>query len=95
MEFEWDPDKADANLRKHGISFEFAKDAFLDDNSIEWADEYGHEERTVLLALVETTMLYIIYTERTPVIRLISARKADKHEQSTYYYENFSGRTPH
>lgn len=93
MEFEWDPDKAEVNLRKHGVSFELVQEAFSDENSVEWADDYLHEERTVLLAMVKTKVLYIIYTERTPVIRLISARKADKHEQNIYYHENFSGWT--
>lgn len=95
MEFEWDPDKDEANLRKHGISFDFAKDAFSDQNAVEWPDDFLYEERTVLLAMVNATILYIIYAERPPAIRLISARKADKHEQNTYYHENFSGRTPH
>jgi uncharacterized protein len=95
MEFEWDPEKAESNFRKHGISFDVAQFAFDDDNSIEWADEYPYEERSVLLGRANGIILYVVYTEREDRIRLISARRADKHEQDTYYHANSSGRTPH
>lgn len=91
MFFEWDPAKAEANFRKHGISFEEAKLAFLDANSMEWADAHEQEERTVLLGMCEGRILFIVYTDRPPNIRLISARKALRHEQDTYYKYNAAG----
>jgi uncharacterized protein len=88
MEFEWNRLKAESNARKHGVTFHLAREAFVDLNNFEWADEYPYEERTVLLGMVEGVILYIVYTERPPKIRLISARKADKHEQDIYYHRH-------
>lgn len=88
MEFEWDPRKAEANANKHGVTFHLAREAFLDLHNFEYADEYPYEERTVLLGMVDGLVLYIVYTDRLPNIRLISARKAEKHEQDIYYHRN-------
>jgi uncharacterized protein len=88
MEFEWDRLKAEANAKKHGVTFHLAREAFLDINNFEYADEYPFEERTVLLGMVDNIILYIVYTDRPPNIRLISARKAEKHEQDIYYHRN-------
>lgn len=95
MEFEWDNEKALENLRKHGVSFEQATQAFLDPLGIEWIDEsedYG-EERSVLLAMAGTALLVIVHTDRsldpnTQRIRLISARRATRDEEDYYYREN-------
>ena len=92
IEFEWDNVKARDNLLKHGVSFEFAAKAFRDPFGIEWIDEredYG-EVRTVLLGMADGTILVVVYTERETRIRLISARRATKNEQDTYYRENGS-----
>jgi uncharacterized protein len=88
MEFEWDRLKAEANARKHGVTFHLAREAFLDINNFEFADEHPFEERTVLIGMVDGIVLYIIYTDRPPNIRLISARKAERHEQDIYYHRN-------
>ncbi len=90
IEFEWDEAKADDNLRKHGVSFEFAATAFRDPFGIEWIDEreaYG-EVRTILLGMADGTVLVVVYTERESRIRLISARRATRYEQDRYYREN-------
>ncbi|MFM1961065.1 MAG: hypothetical protein RL588_2582 [Pseudomonadota bacterium] len=90
MEFEWDGAKADDNLRKHGVSFEFAATAFRDPFGIEWIDDreaYG-EVRTILLGMADGTVLVVVYTERESRIRLISARRATRYEQDRYYREN-------
>ena len=90
IEFEWDDEKAAANLRKHGVSFEFAAKAFRDPLGIEWIDDregYG-EVRTILLAMADGSILVVVYTERDSRIRLISARRATKYEQDKYYREN-------
>lgn len=92
IEFEWDDEKAAANLRKHGVSFEFAAKAFRDPFAIEWMDDredYG-EVRTILLGMADGSILVVVYTERESSIRLISARRATKYEQDRYYRENGS-----
>lgn len=83
LEFEWDTEKAAENLRKHGVSFELATLAFRDPFGVEWIDnreEYG-EERTILLGMADGTILVVVYTERGERLRLISARRATRHEQ--------------
>jgi len=89
MEFEWDANKAAANLRKHGISFKDAARVFLDPARIETfdgRDAYG-EDRWKTVGLVEPALLAVVYTVRgneSETIRLISARKADAHERTQY-----------
>lgn len=90
MEFEWDPHKADSNLRKHRISFEDAIQVFLDPNRIETFDAreaYG-EDRWKTVGLVEPVLLAVVYTVRGKdgdIVRLISARKADANERAQYH----------
>jgi uncharacterized protein len=90
MEFEWDFPKAELNLRKHGVSFEIAKEVFNDPLTIEWPDDCNFEERTIIVGQFKNTFYFVVYTERQPKIRLISARRATKNEQARYYHENFS-----
>ena len=85
--FEWDADKADANVRKHGVSFSEASTAFNDPLSatIEDARHSGEEERYVLFGISERgRLLAVMHTERDGVIRIISARKATRPEQREY-----------
>jgi uncharacterized DUF497 family protein len=85
--FEWGDDKAAANWRDHGIAFH---QAFRDPFAVERIDErenYG-EERINLLGMCDGVILHVTYTERGNHIRLISARRAVKHEQEDYYREN-------
>jgi hypothetical protein len=86
LEFEWDEAKARANERKHGVSFERAKQAFTDPLAIVLLDDredYG-EERFVLIGLGGTSILFVAYTERGDRVRIISARRATRHEQEAY-----------
>lgn len=88
--FEWDDHKAAANWRNHGIAFPHAAKAFNDAFAVEWIDDredYG-EERINRLAMCEGLLLHITYTERGERIRLISARRAEKHERDHYHREN-------
>lgn len=90
LQFEWDGDKAAANARKHGVSFEQAALAFRDLFAVEWIDtreSYG-EERMVLLGTSQGQILAVVYTERGERIRIISARRATKHEKETYFHHN-------
>ena len=88
-DFEWDDRKADENWRKHGIDFEWAKSAFRDAFAIENIDERQVGElRINMLAMCEGILLHLTYTERETRVRVISARRATKHEQDRYYREN-------
>jgi len=88
--FEGDDNKAAANGRAHGVAFHQAVKAFRDPFGVEWVDERGHygEERISLLGMCDGAILHVTYTERGKHIRLISARRAEKHEQDHYYREN-------
>ena len=88
--FEWDDDKAAANLRDHRVSFEQAAFAFNDQFAVEWIDEreaYG-EERSVLLGMTSGQVLTVVYTERGDRIRIISAWRATRHERDYHYRQN-------
>ena len=88
--FEWDDQKATSNLLKHRVSFTRAAFAFRDLFAVEIADtwqNYG-EERTLLLGLERSELLAVIYTECDATIRIISARRADAHEQRYYQRQN-------
>jgi uncharacterized protein len=89
ISFDWDEAKAQTNLIKHGVSFEEAKSVFYDDNAIEFYDENNSEweDRFLLLGFSSTgKILMVCHCVRKSgnVIRIISARKATKKEQ-TYY----------
>jgi uncharacterized DUF497 family protein len=83
--FEWDPAKAAGNLQKHGVSFETARKAFSDWNAVERFDDDPDESRFVLLAMVDADVVAVVYTERRNTIRIISARKATRHERKVYF----------
>ena len=87
LSFEWDPAKAAANLRKHGVSFPEAATAFADPNSLTAIDpdHSTSEERLVLLGVSSRgRLLVVVHTERGDTIRLISARKATRNERTNY-----------
>lgn len=87
MEFEWDPTKAETNLRKHGVTFlkamEVFQDAFRQDQP-DTLNDYD-EERWITLGRVEHAVLHVVSTRRGENIRLISARKATRNEQRIYW----------
>ncbi len=88
MDFTWDDEKTAANERKHDIDFETASLVFLDPGRIEDYDAAHsiHEDRWVTVGFVEPMLLFVVYAEyNDDVIRIISARKAKKNEQKTYY----------
>lgn len=87
--FEWDERKNRVNRKKHGVSFEEARSAFLDENARVMPDsEHSEdEERFVLLGLSASLRIIVVchcYREKDRVIRIISARKADREEQRQY-----------
>ena len=87
MIFEWDPDKAIANLEKHGVSFDEAATVFGDPLSltIPDPDHSSGEGRFVDVGLShQRRLLMVSYTERGERVRLISARLATRKEKKTY-----------
>ena len=89
LRFQWDEAKNAANQRKHGVSFEEAQSVFYDERAllIEDPDEASREDRFVLLGLsdaMRTLLVCHCYRERESVIRIISARKADRSERADY-----------
>jgi hypothetical protein len=89
IRFEWDIRKSRLNQRKHGVSFEEAQTVFLDDHArlIEDPDHSDDEDRFVLLGLSSTLRALVVchcYRKGGDVIRIISARKADRSERALY-----------
>lgn len=85
--FEWDPQKAIENARKHGVTFDEATTAFGDPFGIVVDDprHSGGEARMVLLGYSQANhLLAVMFTERGDRIRLISARKATRREHRNY-----------
>lgn len=87
--FEWDERKSRANRRKHGVSFDEARTAFLDENARVIADpEHSDgEERFVLLGLSTALRILVVchcYRHGDNAVRIISARRADRIEQRQY-----------
>ena len=87
MRYEWDPAKATANLKKHGVSFADAVTVFEDELALtqEDADAQG-EQRFVTLGMDAIgDLLVVVYTYRvTDSIRLISAWKAHRSQRKQY-----------
>jgi uncharacterized DUF497 family protein len=85
--FEWDPEKAHANLRKHSVSFEEAASVFGDWLNITWPDPQHStdEERLATIGLsTRNRLLVVIHTDRDDRVRIISARLANRLEKETY-----------
>jgi uncharacterized DUF497 family protein len=89
LHFEWDKRKASANVKKHGVSFEEARSVFVDERAklIDDPDHSEDEHRFILLGLSSSLRLLIVchcLRDETNVIRIISARKANKAESAFY-----------
>ncbi len=83
MEFEWDDAKAASNERKHGVSFSEAATAFADPLAAIFPDpdHSSEEEREILVGYSEQGRLLIVsFTERSPILRIISVRVASPSE---------------
>ena len=89
MRFEWDEEKAAANLRKHHVSFQNAALVFNDENYIEIYDaaHSGYEDRYNVIGMVDD-ILFVVYTERRESVRIISARLATREERRLYNDRN-------
>jgi uncharacterized DUF497 family protein len=87
MEFEWDQEKAQSNLVKHGVSFEEAQTVFDDPLYVDFYDP-DHSENENRYIIIGTSsvgnILLVFYTERGDIIRIISARQVTKQELKAY-----------
>lgn len=87
MPFEWDGNKAERNISKHGVSFEEAKTVFDDPLYVDFydPDHSENEERYLIVGQSSRGRLLIVsYTEREDSIRLISAREVTRTEREAY-----------
>ncbi len=85
VEFEWDPGKAAGNLRKHGVRFAEAVTVFEDDAMLAMPEDDPEEDRFVATGTGSLgRVLVVVYTVRGDRVRIISARKATRREQSHY-----------
>lgn len=85
MEFEWDEAKAQANLSKHGVSFETAAQIFKRDRlSVrhEWVE---NEFRETDIGMADNLIILVVaHTDRNGVVRIISARRATRNERRLF-----------
>ena len=87
MDFEWDSDKADANIAKHGVSFFEATEVFGDvlSSTAPDPDRSTGEDRYLIFGQTQRgTRLVVSFTDRGDTIRLISARRMTARERVAY-----------
>ena len=89
LKFQWDENKNDINKKKHGLSFETAREVFFDDAAILFddPDHSDYEERFLIIGMIRSSKICIVshcYREPGNVIRIISAREATKAEKKIY-----------
>ena len=96
MKFEWDENKRQINLRKHGIDFTEAHEIFINPLLSKIDKRYYNEERWFALGITRRCVVLVVYAERDEeTIRIISIRKATKPERKTYekYLSNRLGKS--
>jgi len=92
MQFEWDKEKAEKNLKKHGVSFEEASTVWDDLFFIDFYDEEHSMEENRFLIVGESKqnkLLIVSYVERENSVRIISAREITPKERRNYEHGNF------
>jgi uncharacterized DUF497 family protein len=85
--FEWNKNKAKKNFKIHGISFDEACSAFKDTLSLTIYDPLHSDDEDRFIVIgnsIDNRLLVVVHTERRDKIRIISARKATKHERKQY-----------
>lgn len=88
--FEWDDAKAESNIEKHGVSFDEASSVFYDPHAVIVDDEaHSHDEgRFIIVGLSAVARVLTVchcYRSANEVIRIISARRATRNEEATYW----------
>jgi uncharacterized DUF497 family protein len=91
-DFEWDDSKNRQNLEKHSIDFDEAVEVFYRPHLLLRSDR-NNEERWIAIGETEARLIAVIFTRRGNYIRIISARRARKHEERTYRSQTL-GRSP-
>jgi uncharacterized DUF497 family protein len=89
LQFEWEPRKAATNLRKHKVSFPEAKTVFLDEEALLLPDDdhSSDEDRFIILGISARLRILVVchrYRQAEDLIRIISARKANRAERVQY-----------
>ena len=87
--YEWDDNKNQLNIKKHGLDFALAVEVFSDSNAVVQDNRVINDEvREQIIGQIdnETVILFVVYPQRGQKIRIISARKASKKER--FIYEN-------
>ena len=87
LRFDWDERKNSSNQRRHGVYLEEAQTVFYDDRALLIGDPDETEDRFLLLGLslvLRTLVVCHCYREQDEVIRIISARKANRSERAQY-----------
>lgn len=85
VDFEWDVNKAQSNVEKHGVTFEEAAEVFFDPFYQEGDASTNHELRNFIIGYsLAQRLLLVIYVERRLRIRIISARPATRNERKWY-----------
>lgn len=89
LRFEWDESKNKENIKKHGVSFNEAQSVFFDENAVRFydPDHSEDEDRFIMLGMSFKLRVLVVchcYRKSDTVIRIISARKADKQEAKDY-----------
>jgi len=87
LKFEWNEEKAEANSVKHGVSFEEAASVIGDALAITFPDpdhSVGEKRMLTFGVSLEDRLLVVVHRERGRAIRIISARKATRHERGIY-----------
>jgi uncharacterized DUF497 family protein len=89
MQFEWDEKKNEANQRTHGIDFKHISEIFNGPMIINIDDRFPHdEERYIGIGFLRNIIAVVAFVEKEEdVIRIISARKANKHESKSFEKE--------
>ncbi len=92
IEFEWDSKKEKANAKKHGVTFEEARTTFYDEHALQFSDpEHSEDEdRFILLGIsfkLNTLVVCHCFRQDEKIVRIISARMADKDEAKAYWSE--------
>ena len=87
LDFEWDDEKADSNIEKHGISFEEATEVFLDPyyKEVETRETSYGEVRYSVVGKIDDDFFVVVFTYRKNRVRIISARKAHRNERRKYH----------
>jgi len=89
-DFEWDEPKNASNRKKHGLSFEQAKEVFEDDNRLQFITTRNGERRYLTIGKAFKVIMTVVYTIRNLTFRLISVRRSRKDEREAYLTSSLS-----